>query len=453
VGENLSVSAELKRFDSALGHHLFVVDGSRIFDIDEALAVALDKALRTGSAEDAWSLLGIDPGRGRWVEPDQPIPPPPVSAISLNIAQVCNMACGYCYADEGRFGARPRLMSLEVARQSVDRLIKDAAPEAPLLLGFMGGEPLLNRDLLHAIVPYAIRQGAITGHRFRFSLTTNATLLTAADAVLFKEFPFSVQISIDGPPELNDLQRPLRNGEGTYSRVLQGLELLRLHGRPRELGARVTITRKSRDLLRILDHLIGLGFDDVGFALAFVSPDPELAIQEQDFRYLLRELILCADRCREELLRGRPYPFDNFLTALDEIHRGTHRPYPCGAGAAYLSANAEGRLYACHRLIDEQAFAMGDVRHGPDHDIRRRHLERHHVDRIDPCRSCWGRYLCGGGCYHEVAKRGRPGCDFIRGWLEYCLTAYAELSAVSPEGFKPRSGAQTATGDPAIFAS
>jgi uncharacterized protein len=42
--------------------------------------------------------------------------------------------------------------------------------------------------------------------------------------------------------------------------------------------------------------------------------------------------------------------------------------------------------------------------------------------------SCWARYLCGGGCHHEVIARGRPACDYIRGWLHYCLGAYLRLT-------------------------
>jgi uncharacterized protein len=54
---------------------------------------------------------------------------------------------------------------------------------------------------------------------------------------------------------------------------------------------------------------------------------------------------------------------------------------------------------------------------------------------MEPCRGCWARYLCGGGCYHEVERRGRIGCDYIRGWLEFCLESYAELSSMRPDYF------------------
>ena len=57
------------------------------------------------------------------------------------------------------------------------------------------------------------------------------------------------------------------------------------------------------------------------------------------------------------------------------------------------------------------------------------------MHRQEPCRGCWARYLCGGGCHHEVIARGRPACDYIRGWLHWSLGAYARLSAARPDYF------------------
>jgi uncharacterized protein len=59
------------------------------------------------------------------------------------------------------------------------------------------------------------------------------------------------------------------------------------------------------------------------------------------------------------------------------------------------------------------------------------------VERQAPCSSCWARYLCGGGCHYEAIHRGRPACDYIRGWLDYALGAYVRLSARLPGLFAP----------------
>jgi uncharacterized protein len=113
---------------------------------------------------------------------------------------------------------------------------------------------------------------------------------------------------------------------------------------------------------------------------------------------------------------------------MREIEKGTHRPYPCGAGAGYLGVSADGDLAACHRFVGDSDGSMGSLSAGVDATRRSAWLSDRHVHRQEPCRDCWARYLCGGGCHHEAIRRGRPACDYIRGWLHYCLQAYLRMS-------------------------
>ena len=90
-----------------------------------------------------------------------------------------------------------------------------------------------------------------------------------------------------------------------------------------------------------------------------------------------------------------------------------------------------------------------------DQQARQQVLDSKFVDKNKPCSDCWARYLCGGGCYHEVQQRGRPGCDYIRGWLMFCLQAYSELSTshadyfVTPEQFfRSQAESLSAVGKP-----
>jgi uncharacterized protein len=419
---------EFHLFRTPRGAHLFVTDGSRLYDLDDATAEIFERApVPEDGGRGMLRDLGLV-GPRRAISPVAP-EPPPLHSISLNIAQVCNMSCHYCYADEGRFLGSSRLMDAETAFKTVDWLISSSDPGSDLELGFMGGEPLLNRSVLHQVTRYASRRAAAAGRQMRFSLTTNATLITREDAELLHEFAFLVQVSIDGDAASNDAARPMHDRTGSYASILRGVGELRRAGGSAQLSARATVTPRSRRLVETLDHLIGLGFDDAGFAPVVVAPSPQDAFCEAGFRRFLAEMKECGQKALDELLDGRLYPFANFHSALQQIHRGTHRPYPCGAGAGYLSANAAGEFYACHRLIDDAQFAMGDLSGGPDRAARARHLVKAHVDAAEPCRGCWARYLCGGGCYHEVTRRGRVGCDYIRGWLEFCLEAYVAVSA------------------------
>jgi uncharacterized protein len=201
------------------------------------------------------------------------------------------------------------------------------------------------------------------------------------------------------------------------------------------VSARVTVTPENLELRDILDGFFALGFESVGFSPALRSPTGAAELRGEDFATLLDQMIACGHEFERRVVAGERYPFANMASAMHEIHRGTHRPYPCGAGAGYFGVSAEGDMFACHRFVDDDAGAMGHIDTGIDRARQRQWLGERLVDRQEPCRSCWARYLCGGGCHHEVIARGRPACDFIRGWLHYCLQAYVRLSVRRPGYF------------------
>jgi uncharacterized protein len=97
---------------------------------------------------------------------------------------------------------------------------------------------------------------------------------------------------------------------------------------------------------------------------------------------------------------------------------------------------------------------MGHVSQGVARERQRPWLAERSVDRQEPCRSCWARYLCGGGCHYEAIHGGRPACDYIRGWLDYALGAYVRLSERRPDLFPQKSSmAERALGrGPAVLA-
>ena len=124
--------------------------------------------------------------------PPHATPPPgrvPVRAISLAVAATCNLGCTYCYASQGSFGGTAGPMSLDVAKQAIDGLLGGGEPRRRRAARLPRGEPLANRDVLYQATQYAHRQALLAGVRPSFSLTTNATLLTAADATFLDRIP------------------------------------------------------------------------------------------------------------------------------------------------------------------------------------------------------------------------------------------------------------------------
>jgi uncharacterized protein len=440
--------AELKRLpvagrDTYLFHpaddpHLLLVDGSQIFKVSEKLADQLAAAVAEG-ADATRSMLAAHGLDLRRFIGDEPPHHPPVRALSLAVAGRCNLGCTYCYAEGGSFGGTPREMPWEVAEASVRRLFADTKPGERVNLAFLGGEPLVNRPLIRRATELAARIAVERGIPIGFSITTNGTLLSRDDAEFFECYGFAVTVSLDGVGAVHDRLRPTKSGRGSYDRVIARVQPLLARQRRMQVSARVTVTPANLGLRPTLDHFIALGFHSVGFSPMLSAPSGRGEMQAPDLGVLLDEMVDCGREFERRTVGGERYPFSNMTTALAEIHRGTHRPYPCGAGASYFGVSASGGLFACHRFVDDPKATMGDVTQGVDRGRQRSWLTERMVDRQDPCRSCWARYLCGGGCHYEVIHRGRPACDYIRGWLDYVLGAYIRLSETRPEFFSLRS--------------
>lgn len=67
-----------------------------------------------------------------------------VKALCLHIAHDCNLACKYCFAEEGEYHGRRALMSYETGKQALDFLIANSGSRRNLEVDFFGGEPLMN---------------------------------------------------------------------------------------------------------------------------------------------------------------------------------------------------------------------------------------------------------------------------------------------------------------------
>ncbi|HET7437115.1 MAG TPA: radical SAM protein [Thermoanaerobaculia bacterium] len=413
---------------------LFLPNGSRVFSIDAETFAALDALLSSGdenAIEQRLRDLGVD------VPPlidDVPVSSPPLRALSLAVAQKCNLGCTYCYAQQGDFGGAAKNMPLDVAMRAVTLLFDDVAAGERVNLSFLGGEPLVNRAVIRAATVRACELAEERGARVTFSITTNGTLLTEDDGEFFERYAFAVTLSIDGIGATHDALRPFKGGAGTYERLMKNAAPLLAKQRASQVSARVTVTPRNLDLQTTLDELIALGFHSVGFSPMLASPTASGELDDAALETMLEQMIACGETFERRLMNGERYPFANIVNALRELHKGTHRPYPCGAGAGYLGVSADGALAACHRFVNDDAGAMGTVA-AIDRAKQNAWLDERHVHRQQPCDRCWARYLCGGGCHHEVLARGRTACDYVRGWLHYAIGAYARLLDARPEWF------------------
>ncbi len=137
--------------------------------------------------------------------------PTVVKALCLHIAHDCNLACRYCFAEEGEYHGDRSMMSLEVGMKAIDFLILNSGKRRNLEVDFFGGEPLMNFDVVKEIVRYAKGKEEETAKNFRFTITTNGVLLDEEKMNFINEHMYNVVLSCDGRPEIHDLMRPTSN--------------------------------------------------------------------------------------------------------------------------------------------------------------------------------------------------------------------------------------------------
>jgi uncharacterized protein len=419
----------------AQGAQLLLVNGSRLFHLPPALADQFRAALDNSDPGVLQRLVDSSGLQADALIDDAPLAAPPLYALSLAIAQKCNLGCTYCYAQQGEFGGKAKSMDLAQATRAVDLLLSRAAPGARVNLAFMGGEPLSNRVVLREVTEYASSAAAARGVECRFSITTTGTLLQSEDADFFETHGFAVTVSLDGAAPQHDRLRPFKGGKGSFEQIVARLAPLLERQRRMQVSARVTVTPFNLDLPKTLDLFIGMGFHSVGFSPLLRASNGQAEMGPDDLEEMLGAMIACGLAFEQNVLQGRRYPFMNMQNALHELQRGTHRPYPCGAGAGYFGVSADGELSACHRFVGDEQGSMGSLDSGVDRTRQAIWLSERHVHRQQPCSDCWARYLCGGGCHHEVLARGRSASDYIRGWLHYTIGAHRRLSHLAPGWF------------------
>lgn len=139
------------------------------------------------------------------------------SAITVVPTTACNFSCTYCF--EQLDTGRSQFMSGEVIDAITKLVANDRAPS--FFMGLYGGEPLLALEQTILLLEKGMEATGKRGARFASSLVTNGYLLTEEVARNLSERAVGqAQITIDGDRDTHNRTRPLRNGDGTFDRIL-----------------------------------------------------------------------------------------------------------------------------------------------------------------------------------------------------------------------------------------
>jgi uncharacterized protein len=304
------------------------------------------------------------------------------------------------------------MMSIETVREVVDWL-KNFRDD-PVTITFHGGEPLLaGPDFYRQALP--LISDELRHMRPSFAIQTNLWRLTPELADIFAQYHIPIGSSIDGPRELNDLQRE----EGYYDKTMQGYEIAKEHG----LSVRFICTFTSHSVGS--KEAIFRYFLNNGFVMKLHPALPSLR-SENPGQWTLDpveygELLVFLLDSYLEHLGAIEIMNINDLVRCVFTRRGSVCTFVNCMGNTF-AVGPDGNIYPCYRFVGMPGYVMGNVcDHPSPEDLKQSpagQLMQQFSDYVDrECRDCRHIRYCRGGCpynamapYHGIVQGVDPHC-------------------------------------------
>ena len=358
-----------------------------------------------------------------------------VKALCLHIAHDCNLACRYCFAEEGEYHGRRAMMSFEVGKKALDFLIANSGSRRNLEVDFFGGEPLMNWQMVKDLVAYGRQQEKLHDKHFRFTVTTNGVLLNDEIQEFINQEMDNVVLSLDGRREVNDHMRPFRNGKGSYDLIVPKFQKLADSRNQEKYYIRGTFTRENLDFSEDILHFADLGFTQMSIEPVVGDASDPYAIREEDLPKIMEEYDKLARVMIQREKEGKGFQFFHFMIDLDGGPCVAKRLSGCGSGTEYLAVTPWGDLYPCHQFVGQEEFLMGNVEDGIIKPEIADDFRSCNVYSKEKCRDCIAKFYCSGGCmanaYHfhgTIHDTYDIGCKMQRKRVECAIMIKAALA-------------------------
>ena len=351
-----------------------------------------------------------------------------VKAMCLHIAHACNLGCKYCFAGKGEYCGPAALMSYQVGKDALDYLVKNSGNRHNLEVDFFGGEPLMNWDVVKDLVAYGRSIEKEHNKRFRFTLTTNGTLLNDDILEFANKEMSNLVLSIDGRKEVHDNMRPFRDGRSSYDEILPKYKKAAESRNQMNYYVRGTYTHFNTDFAADVLHLADEGFEQISVEPVVAQPEEPYALTEEDIPVLLEQYDILADEMLKRRKEGRGFNFFHFMIDLEGGPCVYKRLSGCGAGCEYVSVTPWGDIYPCHQFVGQEDYKLGSIYDGiQKKDLQKKFHDCNVYSKPD-CSNCFARYYCSGGCMAnsqhftgDIYGAYKVGCELQRKRIECAI--------------------------------
>lgn len=365
---------------------------------------------------------------------------PVVKALCLHIAHDCNLACQYCFAEEGEYHGRRALMSFEVGKKALDFLVANSGTRRNLEVDFFGGEPLMNWEVVKQLVEYGRSIEEANNKKFRFTLTTNGVLLNDEILDFVNKEMGNIVLSTDGRKEVHDRMRPFRNGKGSYDLIMPKFKKVAESRNQTNYYVRGTFTHFNLDFSNDVLSLADQGFKQISVEPVVASPEDAYALRTEDLPQIFEEYDKLAVEMIKREKEGRGFNFFHFMIDLTGGPCVYKRLSGCGSGTEYLAVTPWGDFYPCHQFVGNEDFLLGNV----DDGIVRKNIceefKQCNVYSKPKCKDCFAKLFCSGGCaansynFHgNINDSYEVGCEMERKRVECAIMIKAALADAQEE--------------------
>ncbi|MBM3211476.1 radical SAM protein [Candidatus Poribacteria bacterium] len=370
------------------------------------------------------------------------IPPKPSAKefsptlVTLFPTSNCNLRCVYCYASAGE---NPRYMPWEIAKSAIDLVVNNAQTKGTnVSVGFHGnGEPTFNWRLFTRCINYAKETTQKNNLKLHTASATNG-ILTEKQVDWIIGNMNSLNISFDGPKDIQDQQRPMKDSGGSYDVVFNTVK--QLDTADFHYGIRATITKKSVRRMTEMVHFFHENFKT---------------------KHLHFEPLYFCGRCKHTGWDAPPMDIfiGEFIKALEVaesfgiklivsgMRLDTITVFFCGSSTGNFTVTPDGWITACYETTSVQdpyanLFFFGKYNEATGKfeifQDRFEFLRNMTIHNIEYCADCFCKWHCAGDCPHKSIvpndynqRRGTDRCQMVQE-----LTKYQLIRLLSDDKYK-----------------
>lgn len=366
---------------------------------------------------------------------------PPLSVLIKPASSLCNLRCRYCFyydLSNNRDVKSYGIMTVE----DLETLVKKAFDyaEGVCTFAFQGGEPTIaGLDFFKQLMVFEKKYN-VNNIQVNNALQTNGTLITEEWAKFLHDNNFLVGVSIDGPKDINDLNRVDENAKSVYPRIMDTIKLFNKYKVEYNVLS-VVSAANAKHAKKVYKFYKA---NDFRYVQIIACLDPLLEVPGKNkysltpklYATFLKDLF---DAWYEDVIKGEGISirrFDNLIGML--------MGYPAeecgmlGRCQCEFVIEADGGVYPCDFYVNDE-WLMGNFKDKSFKELRESENAQRFIDvslHVDPnCKTCPYAPICKGGCRRtrEPFQDGKPSlnyfCPAFKEFYGYALPKLQDLAA------------------------